>query len=366
MSDRSKAKIGRRKVYLIAGSIIAVIFYELCGTATRFNNIWIFALFTVGFQFGANLAAGPYAGLIPDCVHNSQVGKASGFNGLGTALGYLIGFGVTAIFASDNSAWQIYAFLGAFFSLFTLPTIIGIREAPREEPQQPLTLRSFVRSFYLEPRLYRSFYFVILTRLLEQMGYYTVLPFFQYFIQDVIYNSDADSLDEAKKYSSLLLGVIVVVSLPASIIAGTISDKRGRKPMVIMSMLIMTVAVGAMVGLCYYKSLPLLFACAVVFGIGYGSFLAVDWALALDSLPEGSDIAKDMGIWHVAFVLPQVIAPIIAGQLLNHLKHESFQLAYTVVFAIACLWFSLATVFVLPIKLKPKTSNHPQEEYIVS
>jgi len=74
----------------------------------------------------------------------------------------------------------------------------------------------------------------------------------------------------------------------------------------------------------------------------------------LDALPEGADVAKDMGIWHIAFVLPQVISPIIAGQLISQLKKNSFQLAYTAVFAVACVWFCLATIFVLPIKLKPK------------
>lgn len=37
-------------------------------------------------------------------------------------------------------------------------------------------------------------------------------------------------------------------------------------------------------------------------GVGYGAYQAVDWALALDVLPKGSNIAKDMGVWHVAMV----------------------------------------------------------------
>lgn len=78
---------------------------------------------------------------------------------------------------------------------------------------------TFVKSFYLDPKIYSSFYWVILTRLLEQTGYYTVLPFLQYFVQDVIYEADDDSLEEAKYYSSILLGVIVVIGLPASIVS---------------------------------------------------------------------------------------------------------------------------------------------------
>lgn len=361
LSDRSNSRIGRRKIYLISGSIIGLAFYLLCGTAEKFDKIWVFALFTIGLQFGINLAAGPYAGLIPDCVHDTQVGKASGFNGLGAALGYLCGFGAAAVFATDTSTWQVYVVLGAFFSIFTLPTILGVREPFRDKEHAPLTLKSFAHSFYLDPQRYRSFYWVILTRLLEQMGYYTVLPFFQYFIQDVIYDSDKDSEEEAKLYSSILLGIIVILCLPSSIIAGSLSDRFGRKPMVIISMAIMSSGVGAMVGLIYYRYMPLLFICAGVFGIGYGSFLAVDWALALDALPEGADVAKDMGIWHIAFVLPQVIAPIITGQLLNHLKQVSYQFAYTIVFTVACFWFIIATLFVLPIKLKPKKAI-PQEE----
>lgn len=53
------------------------------------------------------------------------------FNGLGTVFGYLVGFAAAAVFAKDNTVWQVYAFLGAFFALFSLPTILGAKEIPR-------------------------------------------------------------------------------------------------------------------------------------------------------------------------------------------------------------------------------------------
>jgi hypothetical protein len=81
----------------------------------------------------------------------------------------------------------------------------------------------------------------------------------------------------------------------------------------------------------------------------------VDWALAADVLPSMDDYAKDMGVWHVAFVLPQVIATPVAGFLL-----DSFQpigaarnipnLGYTVIFLVAVVYFVLGTVFVKQIK----------------
>jgi hypothetical protein len=76
-----------------------------------------------------------------------------------------------------------------------------------------------VKSFYLDPVKYRSFYWVIFTRLLEQMGYYTVLPFMQYFIQDVIFSDEPANSSKHEFYSSLLLCIIVVVSIPASVVS---------------------------------------------------------------------------------------------------------------------------------------------------
>jgi MFS family permease len=361
LSDRSHARIGRRKVFLIAGSIIAIVFFLLCSTADQYDSIWVFVGFTMGLQFGANLGAGPYAGLIPDTVHPSQIGKASGYNGLAAAMGYLVGY-LGAGFFSSASFWQVYSFLGGIFVVFSLVTILGQREFPNREAHEPLTVVSFAKSFYLDPVRYRSFYWVILTRLLEQMGYYTVLPFLQYFIQDVIFADEPAESTQHEFYSSLLLGVIVVVSIPASITAGSLSDTYGRKKMVMLSMSIMTLGVATMILICYVNSIFLMLGCAVFYGVGYGAFLAVDWALALDSLPEGADAAKDLGIWHMSFVLPQVIAPVIAGQILNALKHHSIQLAYTVVFSIACLWFLVGTLFVIPIRLRTRSTEPPLQE----
>ena len=41
----------------------------------------------------------------------------------------------------------------------------------------------------------------------------------------------------------------------------------------------------------------------IVFGLGYGAYISVDWALATDVLPSMDDYARDMGVWHVALTL---------------------------------------------------------------
>ena len=92
------------------------------------------------------------------------------------------------------------------------------------------------------------------------------------------------------------------------------------------------------------------FAVGALFGVGYGAYQAVDWALAVDVLPPGEDAAKDMGLWHVALVLPQVLAPALSGAILGALKPVSLLGGYAAVFTVSALWCVLGTVFVSRIR----------------
>ena len=49
-----------------------------------------------------------------------------------------------------------------------------------------------------------------------------------------------------------------------------------------------------------------------IIGLGAGSFMSVDLALATEVLPNPDDTAKDLGVLNIANALPQSIAPAIA------------------------------------------------------
>src|SRR5262249_57239358 len=113
----------------------------------------------------------------------------------------------------------------------------------------------------------------------------------------------------------------------------------GRKPLVYLSGGVMALASTIFIAVTLVPSLTFTFSVAVLFGLGYGAYLAVDWALGIDVLPAGEDAAKDMGIWHVSMVLPQMIAPAITGMTLSALKSTSLLLGYTLVFMMMTVWF---------------------------
>ena len=82
----------------------------------------------------------------------------------------------------------------------------------------------------------------------------------------------------------------------------------------------------------------------ILFGFGFGAYTSVDWALANDVLPPTNSYAKDMGICNMASVLPQIIAPVVAGPILDYFNMFRSNFGYSSVFATVVIYFILGTV----------------------
>ena len=54
-------------------------------------------------------------------------------------------------------------------------------------------------------------------------------------------------------------------------------------------------------------------AAAALLGLGYGSFMAVDQALATQVLPDAQSRGKDLGIMNIATAVPQAVAPLLGA-----------------------------------------------------
>jgi maltose/moltooligosaccharide transporter len=75
-------------------------------------------------------------------------------------------------------------------------------------------------------------------------------------------------------------------------------------------------------------------AATVLAGIGWGVFLVADWAIACRVLPTGA-MATAMGIWNLAIVLPQIIAPALTTGVLQALRLGAGPAAPRVAFLLA-------------------------------
>eukprot|EP01133_Synstelium_polycarpum_P015236 gene15236-18032_t len=354
LSDCTTSRFGRRRPYILSGSIVALVALSVAWISK--TNVYILLVCLTGIQFGTNWGGGPYSGLIPDLVPKAYVGMASGCMALGGALGNLVGILGCGLLAKKTvikpiepsltpypSYLIIYIYLAVIFTIFNIPTLLGVKERPLPKSANvKFTLRKFFASFYLPRDQYFNFYWVCITRAFEQFGIYTVLPYFQYYLKDVI------KVDEPEFKSSLMLGTIIATSIPSSIICGPLSDKFGRKPLVYLCSGLMAVCCSGFLVLCFRPSFAGVMATSAFFGIGYGGYLAVDWALA----------SKDMGIWDQTQSIPQVLAPLISGQIIDAVKRShNISTAFAIVFSMTITWFVLSSVMIFPIKLQPKSSE---------
>lgn len=366
LSDRSTSRFGRRRPYLVVGTLLNIVFLLALAGFGAGSSIWLFLACYLGVQLGNNWAGGPYAGLIPDIVPPSQRGIASGWLALMTALGFLLGAiaagsligGATGVPGTTGAAGAtgtagpgalpayapIYALIAAVLAILLVITVWRVRERPLATRPAPLRAGEFARSFLLRGAEYRDFYYVLFTRALVTMGIYSVFTFFQFFLRDVI------RVEDPPLQTSYLIAIIIGAGIPTSLVAGKLSDRYGRKPLVYLSGGLMALASVIFIVVGMNPSLAFMFWVGALFGIGYGAYQAVDWALAIDVLPKGEAAAKDMGIWHVSLVLPQMLAPALTGVILSAFKGTSLLLGYTAVFVLTAVWFILGTVFVRQIR----------------
>jgi MFS family permease len=343
-SDRLNTRFGRRRPIMVGGTLLTLPGLVLLMTAASYPQI---VAGYVIIQFFFNGAQAAYAGIIPDVVPAQQVGKASGFLATMTQLGIGSGLGIAGLMTGNK---LIYGVMGAVATLSLVPTLWAAR-AEGLAPIEPPPHRPFgeaVREF-LRPLHEGDFAWVIFTRLMVSSGITVVLYFLVNFFKDVVLAPTTSAA--AGKFTGNWELVVVLTALPFGFFGGQISDRVGRRK-------IFVYLAGAAQGLValtfiafYPKSIPLVFGLGVLYGIGYGLYFAVDWALACDTLPDKTKSAKDMGLFHIALSLPQAFLPLFGGALIDYVNRLSGgNSGYRVVFASAVLFLFIGTVMVSRIK----------------
>jgi Na+/melibiose symporter-like transporter len=351
ISDRSHNPSGRRRPYLVAGvlaSCAALVFFGWAESA----NLAFLTIAYLLLEFWWNLAAGPFAGLIPDVVPAEQHGVATGWlNALGI-VGTLIGSLALRTYRHAHP-WPMIAVFTALSVVCLWVTLLFVREpAPRPQPWPGLA--RFARSFYLPPADNKNFYLVLVTRLLNNMGVWSVLTFLVLYLQFVV----GLAQDAATRLMATLTAVGAVLAIAASLAAARLIGRYGVVRAVQGSSWVMAATAASYTLIAVAPRVPLVVPMVLVFGIASGVFGAADWALALAVLPRGQDAGKDFGIWHICLVLPQVIGPITTGVLITAVSHlVSRPFAYAFAFAVAAAWFIAASVFIGRLKLRPVDSR---------
>lgn len=334
LSDGFGSRWGRRRPFLVAGALGTGLGLLLMAESPAFAG---FVLGYAWVQFACNISIAGYQGLMPDVVVQAERGRASGYMGLMTAVGSLVGIGLAswALNAGQRTLfyWSIVAVLlgGAFLTAW------GVSEKPSR--QLPFRWGEFLRGFRVDLRTQPDFGWVFLTRFLVYLGFYTIMNFMLYYLRDVVVPEPVrwpvlGSLNYLAAQTVIGASVLVGTAV-ASLTAGSLSDRVGRKPLVSASAAAM--AVGALL-LLLRPPLGAVLGVGLLFGAGYGAYLSVEWALATDCLPSAGEAGRYLGLWGIAMTLPQVVGPLLGGAILDQVARLAPGLGYVALFGTAVLY----------------------------
>ena len=368
LSDRTITRIGRRRPFVLGAGVLMLTGLTLLAV-THALPLFIGGLFCV--VVAQTIATTAYQGIVPDCVPACQRGAASGYVGVMTILGTIGSLAVASLLIGSGAAGvaqgaAIARGAALFYALAALVLLAGISVtllAVREHPH--LALRSDGHShpsaarwrerltrLWIAPWRHANFTWVFLARAFIMLGLALFMTYIEYYFARVAHMTNFVQATAINAVAALLGAVVSSVAL------GVLSDRMRRVPIVCASTGCMALAALAFV--VAPGQLPL-WPLGVLFGLGYGGYMSVDAALAIDVLPSQSDAGKDLGIWGAASTLPGIVAPLLGSAIivLASAVGET-ALGYRGVFGLATLFLAVGAALILKVREARRENREDQ------
>ncbi|HET7900787.1 MAG TPA: MFS transporter [Candidatus Nanopelagicales bacterium] len=300
LSDRTTSRLGRRRPWVLWGSIAGA-----CGIAAlAFSStvlglacIWFFCQATINGSYAAVTAT------IPDQVPVPQRGLVSGWVGLASTLGVVVGVALVSFVVPDLKAGILLT--AVLLVVLCLPFALGLKDIVLDASQRPeFHLWTWLGGFWVSPRLYPDFGWAWLTRFLMMLGNSMATLYLLFWLKDEVHYENPD------QGQTVLIGLYALGTMATAVIFERLSDRSGRRKIyVIVSTVVMAVAA---VLLAFFPVFDAAMVAALILGLGYGMYLSVDQALVTQVLPRAIDRGRDLGVINIANSAPQVLAPVIA------------------------------------------------------
>lgn len=333
LSDRTRSRHGRRSPWIAGAALVGL--FAFVGLALADSLMWV-TITWVLVQIAYNFAQGPLSAVLPDRVPRAVRGRFSALAGLGLMLGTVLGQVFGALVADAIGVGYL---LLAAFALVTLVAFVRVNPEPSSSAmaREPFVLRDFLTTFWVSPRQHPDFAWAFVSRLFIYTGFNVVMTYQLYLLREYVGLTRGEAVSLVP-----VIGLVSVVGILATTLtAGPASDRVGRrKVFVVVGAVVIAIA---LVIPWVIPTVPGMIAFAFCMGLGFGAFQSVDTALMSEVLPSADSHAKDLGVVNIAQVLPQTIAPAVAGAVV-------LGFGYAGIFPVAIALSLLGALAVLPIR----------------
>mmetsp|Transcript_67564 Transcript_67564/g.121802 ORF Transcript_67564/g.121802 Transcript_67564/m.121802 type:complete len:484 (-) Transcript_67564:65-1516(-) len=343
ISDLHESEWGRRRPFIVAGTFAAIMSLAIIQAASA--NLWPIT-FMVGLlfaQISLNVVFAVQCGLPADIQSGvwgprdpvkgrECTGIVSGYVAAHSFIGSLSAVAVVVAAQGMPLQVQYTCFMACLAIVCTLVCcsvqeestvyLAGRPVPPRPEVPKMSIAEMIMGSFYLDLDGDRDFFWVCFGRCFYYVST-SVAVFLLYYIRDMLHVSDEDEL--RTKLATLIVTAQLVGAL-VTLPAGRASNAFGRKPVLYVAccMMAFTFLLWIMAPtLSPEHRWPMVLFAGVSYGVGSGSYLSVDYALAMDCLPKGKSYAEAFGLWGVAGFFGSTVGPMIGGFILASTQIDS-------------------------------------------
>ncbi len=286
-------RLRRRKPLVVAGYAIATLVRPLIGLASSAGQVLAIRMTD---RVGKGIRGAPRDALIADSVAPEARGLAFGFqrsaDHLGAVIGPLVAFALLR--GAGISLRQLFVWTIVPGLLAVAAALWGVREVPRREPPKRA-------AFDPHTRLPRKFWTFLALLLLFTLGNST----------DAFLLLRASQLGVSAAWIPILWAALHVVKSVSSTPGGALSDRLGRKPLIVGGWLVY-----AAVYFAFGRATAVWHAWALfgVYGIYFGLTEGVEKALVADLVPAERRGAA-FGWYNLALGLGALPASLLFGAL---------------------------------------------------
>jgi maltose/moltooligosaccharide transporter len=336
LSDRTRSRLGRRRPYILIGSVLAFVFFVLIPYTNLYQVLGLMMLTIVLMNLSMALFRSPVIALMPDITPSRFRSQANGvinfMGGLGALLVY---FGGKPLYDRNIAL----PFLVGGFVMFgaSMLVVLFIREPrlqPLDSPEEGRgtslaasfrALRGNLKDVFAGEK---SLLFVLLGILFWFVGFNAIETFFTSYGRFY--------LNMKESTAALILGFFSFTFMVTSIASGLLGSRIGRRRTIRMG--VVAVAAVLVVSL-FLRSFAALAGLFVVGGFG--------WALInVNSLPMVVDmtivekVGGYTGLYYFFSQAANIIAPPVAGALIDAFGYPALLVFSAAMFAVAFVMMS--------------------------
>lgn len=292
ISDRTRSRFGRRRIFLLAGIAPVILTFSLLWYSFGITGMMakavyyaiIHSLFTISFS----IVQVPYNALLPDMVDDYE--QRTGYSSMRIFISNLsatISVTVPSLLLGPEAQRTVYSylFMGIAFGLFYgLPLLISFfttweNPISEENESPPLSVKNLFKQMgnSLRNRAYRQYLGIFC---FGQMATDLVSAMAVFWLSDIL--GKANML-------TVFSGVVMIVGICMLPINNWMAKKYGKQYPAIVCMPFRVIALGIAFFMGPQSGIPLLIAVCVLNGIGTGAASFVPYSL-LPDLPDSEEM----------------------------------------------------------------------------